>query len=504
MDYLDFTRERLTINTKSLKLEYKEDSGNYLYVVHWGQRKLLLSEIEFFTLYLSKEMENPICVYAGAAHGNHIPLLSTMFPAITFHLYDPAKFNIEENDKIKIFNEYFTDDIAKSYRNQKNIFFLSDIRTSDYEKIKKEHLAAVGITKFDNKNKPIGPYDLIKKAEKEALEEHERIVWSDMEMQQQWVLLMNPLHCLIKFRLPWPVLDKNKQSVDRKVKYLKGTAFWQLWNRSISTETRLKPVKNENGEYEISEWSIMEYEQFSFYQNTVIRRSTSFKNNLTNDDTPLDYPELLNDFDSTAEIEILKMYLQAHSINDNNIALKLSRLITETLNNYQNKSKTLSDHRSSLQMYDAFAKKGGNNLTLPTTTPLLLSATVSTTMIRPSLLPKSLLPTTAPTTTVRSPLLPTTSPTTTIRSSLLPNPLLSTTESITESDQLLSTTESTTIPAKRVLKLPTTSTPTTESPKKVIKLPPKILVPSPLNKELPSTNIIRTAPLLPTPSTIKK
>ena len=93
--------------------------------IHWGQRKLHLSEIDFFTSNTDKN-ELYTVVYAGAANGHHIPLLSKMFPNLEFHLYDPAPFSplIDKgNTKLKI-NPYkdsnlpigfFTDEIASKY-----------------------------------------------------------------------------------------------------------------------------------------------------------------------------------------------------------------------------------------------------------------------------------------------------------------------------------------------------------------------------------------------------
>jgi hypothetical protein len=76
--------------------------------------------------------DKPIVVYAGAAPGNHIPILSDLFPEIEFHLYDPAPFKINPSNKIKIYNQYFLDKDALDWKNKDNVYFISDIRTSDY------------------------------------------------------------------------------------------------------------------------------------------------------------------------------------------------------------------------------------------------------------------------------------------------------------------------------------------------------------------------------------
>ena len=87
----------VTIDEKSPDGEYKRrdkyDKDNASEkLVHWGQLKLLMSEINFFnTLYQSNGNTWPstLVVYAGAAPGTHICYLSMMFPELQFVLIDP-------------------------------------------------------------------------------------------------------------------------------------------------------------------------------------------------------------------------------------------------------------------------------------------------------------------------------------------------------------------------------------------------------------------------------
>ncbi len=58
-------------------------AGESKTVVHWGQRKLLMHEIEFLTKHLGTE-QRAVLVYAGAAPGTHISLLSDLFPSVVF------------------------------------------------------------------------------------------------------------------------------------------------------------------------------------------------------------------------------------------------------------------------------------------------------------------------------------------------------------------------------------------------------------------------------------
>ena len=67
--------------------------------LHFGQRKLLLSEVELLTALERSLMQNnvsaeafPIIVYAGAANGSHLPFVFNMFPRFRWILVDPDTF----------------------------------------------------------------------------------------------------------------------------------------------------------------------------------------------------------------------------------------------------------------------------------------------------------------------------------------------------------------------------------------------------------------------------
>lgn len=111
-------------------------------VIHWGQRKLLMSEIEFLTEYYNLFSENKyLLVYAGSAPGTHIPFLSYLFPNLYFLLYDPAPFNIESNEKITIRNEFFLDETVEELKlRNDNYLFISDIRTANPHIMEEEEI----------------------------------------------------------------------------------------------------------------------------------------------------------------------------------------------------------------------------------------------------------------------------------------------------------------------------------------------------------------------------
>lgn len=258
---MKFTNSDLAYSSKSPSAKL----FNYdTFSVHWGQRKLAISEIEFLSLHPTTE-ENPIVLYAGAAPGHHIPFLSEMFPNYRFVLYDPSDFQIEESESIEIHKDYFTNEVAEKYQD-KVTYFLSDIRRDDYKKMTDVAL--------------------------------ENSIEEDMNMQSSWVKIMNPTFACLKFRLRWP----NVAPYLSTQRYLAGKVYWQPWAPPHSSEARLVPKRNKKGEYYDKDWDLQKYDDVCLYHNSVTRMETEYLN-------PYAYGnELLFDFDSTAEGYILEQY----------------------------------------------------------------------------------------------------------------------------------------------------------------------------------------------------
>jgi hypothetical protein len=207
------------------------DLENFEYKIpnHWGQRKLLLAEIYFLTqIYEDKEI---IVIYAGAAPGTHLPILVSMFPKITFHLYDPKRFdsclNLYNNVIVNLYYDninyrpkegknkkygYFTTDVAEWYANEYfdkgiDFYFISDIRT---------------VPKSIN----YSSNDFTSKFEKEVMR--------NQTEQMNWISIMKPRLSMLKFKTPYPTIGK-----DQYYKYLRGQIHLQVWSPTSSSETRL-------------------------------------------------------------------------------------------------------------------------------------------------------------------------------------------------------------------------------------------------------------------------
>lgn len=208
------------ISSSNLKIEYN-------YPNHWGQRKLLLLEINFLTkVYKDEEI---LVIYAGAAPGTHLPMLVKLFPKVQFHLYDPKRFDncLEQYSNVKINPYYvsnnmnyknkkygyFTNEVAKWYENKNKFYFISDIRTVPHNIF------------HNNKN-------VVEKFEKEILR--------NQNDQMNWISIMKPELSILKFKLPYPSIGK-----DQYYKYLRGEIQFQVWSPTSSSETRIVISKSD-------------------------------------------------------------------------------------------------------------------------------------------------------------------------------------------------------------------------------------------------------------------
>ena len=211
--------------------KYYRRRDQFKKILHYGQLKLHLSEVELILLAYkemleAKEKRPLVMIYAGAAGGFHIKFLSKMFPEVYFELYDPAKFAIKETDKIKIYNQLFLDkDAKKAMNNAKErfdnpyIMLVSDIRLTP------------------------------------ATEEQ---VERDMEIQLGWWKVTNPDLAMYKFRLPWR---------PGTTTYPEGEIYTQAFPGATSTETRLIFKKNAN----LIKYDNIEYEERCFHHNVNTR-----------------------------------------------------------------------------------------------------------------------------------------------------------------------------------------------------------------------------------------
>jgi hypothetical protein len=225
-------------------------------VLHYGQRKLLMSEVGFMTRHGHRSKE---VVYVGAAPGTHVPYLASLFPTHKFTLYDTGHFLLfghpETKGQITVEHRYFTDEDAKALAG-KGVLFISDIRT--------------GVTDMDAGE----------------------AVATDMAMQRGWVELVRPAATSLKFRLPWNEME---------TEYFAGALYTQAWAPGATSETRMEF----EGVPPMKLWKNKEYDRRVHFLNSGLRQWASYKGKLP------EVPGVDRCFDCAREIAAWEAYRKA-------------------------------------------------------------------------------------------------------------------------------------------------------------------------------------------------
>lgn len=251
----DFTKEnRRLIATVQSATDDASHTKKYSTTEHWGQRKLLLTEIEFLAKH-GREKGFTV-VYAGAAPGSHLSLLGTLFPDLEFFLIDKKQFSIKPSENVQIRSEKFTDELARQYgESGRKILFICNVRTDPAQ--------------ADGQN--------------DGRE--------DMANQLKWYKSIKPRAALLNFRL-------SRQT--GKTSYLEGHQMIEPWTSKRPTECRLMVEKDAK----IIDYSHQDFEDDLLrFQN--ITRVMYYKHDM--DDT--DAEGLDHCYDCRAEIYILENYL---------------------------------------------------------------------------------------------------------------------------------------------------------------------------------------------------
>lgn len=317
------------------KYERTQNWEKKKHIIHWGQRKLFMSELWFLTKYGHLAT---CVVYAGAAPGTHIPFLVQLFPKHHFILFDPSNFDLKnlKNDKTNAKNrmvirqEYFTDEIAaqlaKDYPD--NILFISDIRTAD-----------------PGKHEP---------------ELSEILVYNDNIKQKDWINIMKPKKSLVTLKYPYPdvKIGENLKCQFPNVKVegenlalsmFKGEIFIQPYATPTGTETKLIPDDNQ----EEIQCDNRKYEEQLYYHNHVTREATYPQ--------PINGEGLNETWDISVEIVILYDFLMKFPECYPNLSIsifdrirKLSHDISRNITNTSRNLSTPMVHPEQRRVYPSF------------------------------------------------------------------------------------------------------------------------------------------------------
>ncbi|CAF1471857.1 unnamed protein product [Didymodactylos carnosus] len=193
----DFVKEQRFLKLFPRGTDLRISPSRNVTTEHWGERKAMLTEIEFLTNYAKQGTFSVI--YVGAAPGSHINFLSTLFPQLDFILIDTKEFVAKETEKIHICSENFTNELAKKYsRNGRDLLFICDVHT-------------------------FGPHH--------DLDDY---MVQDMYDQMVWYSTLKPQASLLRFRILRA----------ETYEYLKGDLILEPWASRRNTECRLVVVKD--------------------------------------------------------------------------------------------------------------------------------------------------------------------------------------------------------------------------------------------------------------------
>ncbi|KAG5493002.1 hypothetical protein JKF63_01583 [Porcisia hertigi] len=274
--------------------------------LHYGQRKLFLSEVEFFVQIerlikshgSAASPKRVLVVYAGAACGLHLPFLFSLFPHFQFVLIDPAPFcpqvkeiaSKEGGCVLELIEGLCTPElclrIRRTYCETHDIFLVSDIRSGQ----------------------PTGM---------SLNQEHTEMIQQDNKAQREWCFSLEVEAAMLKFHPPYPATKgsdtSNPNAQDTTAEeytYLDGTQLLGVWAPKSSSEVRLVVV----GPFKRG------YEAPTRHYHCTMHEEQCYAYNVEN----------RYDKDCTAERIILGAYLSAFSCVYESVE-ELSRVLSEML-----------------------------------------------------------------------------------------------------------------------------------------------------------------------------
>lgn len=202
-----------------------------------GQLKLFISTLQALLTFWDRELvPNLTVVYVGAAPGFNIGVINKMLIGahIKWILYDPSDM-VCSGDNITKHQRLFSDKDAYGLSGTPGVFFFSDIRRR-------------------GRTRGLAPGEIDKSLEREVV--------ADMKMQMEWVKAMNPYQASLKMRLPFE---------GDSMEYLDGNVMFQSYTSPVSSETRLIPTRDANGDLYTVKWDIPTYREQLYNYNMNVR-----------------------------------------------------------------------------------------------------------------------------------------------------------------------------------------------------------------------------------------
>jgi cap2 methyltransferase len=225
--------------------------------LHYGQRKLILSEIEFLTAVSERSSGSTLpilVVYAGAANGSHLPFLFMLFPNVRFVLIDPAPFC----DAVCRIADQLTGPILE---------IVEGCCTDELcMRLKREHSASFRVVLVSDIRSGVPC--------RSTNREHTAMIMRDNAWQKEWCRYLDAECAMLKFHPPYPkATDPNSPKFEPdddtppSITYLDGVLLWGVWAPKSSSEVRLV-VKGPFDAPKERVYDATEFEEQCYHHNT--------------------------------------------------------------------------------------------------------------------------------------------------------------------------------------------------------------------------------------------
>lgn len=294
----------LDASSNNMYMEYNQQSDAFFRCQrnqHNGHLKLISSEILFLTKNICYETP-AFCLYIGASPGKyssetHLQDIFKNFPRTKWLLVDPVFpcDAITPNNFVRTFVTFFEQEHASMIRDfvkrrSKGEEYLQETRCKDLQQI----LCDLDISKDEAFN-----FFVICDVRTDGRDED--LILRDMQLQKEWMLILRPVACLLKFRLPYIELLSDKSPLIEKngrlyLNYLDGEMYRPVYGRKTTTECRLHVTDMSKSR----DYDIRKHEQNMFYfnSNTRLQRHSVGRHDFEN-------------YDRAAYFLITKMYEEA-------------------------------------------------------------------------------------------------------------------------------------------------------------------------------------------------
>lgn len=350
---------------------------------HHGQRKLLIGEILHLSSILKSFDDCALVIYAGAAGGNHLPILGHLFPNVKFICIDPNEFNLQYDNGTQYNHHdcvYMSVDPANKnmYKADKKIInhYKGKIDSADLDKyigyeddfvefiINTEYQFYIMEEYFDIETAKL--MNQLMKAYQGV-----NIFWSDIRTNFvddkyptdtdilinsacmiDWIKYMiegiDNFNAVFKFRttygrdINWNIADKfvdedyKKDFIETgEIKFFRGTRYLQAWQGYTSSETRMWCTFDQL-KMPLIRYPLAEHENKCFAYNRLFRHVHKCYN---------PYIGLVEGFDHcndcAFEAQVWKAYSNLLNMNETSkkkkikfFMIKISRLIGTPLNKF--------------------------------------------------------------------------------------------------------------------------------------------------------------------------